>query len=939
MTSQLQDPLFRRIRLHAEKRLTFDVRTEAPERLRQLKEFVRLENEMLLRYHEKGDGGLRVAKARTIMMDVLISRLFDQALAIYERDHGNPPCETALLALGGYGRAELCPLSDIDLMFLYPKRIRADLLKPLQEVLTNEVLYPLWDLSLKVGHSSRTVAEAIQEAKADQQTLNALLEARPICGSMELFFKFEKAYRNYYSKADHRAYAKERLEDQAQRREKHGGTVFLQEPDIKNGVGGLRDYQNILWMAEVRLGRGSLEALEDKHFLEPQERKQLEQAYDFLLRVRNEVHFNSKRPNDQLSLENQPSIAWDLGYRQHDIFRRVERFMRDYYRHANRIYQLSELLEQRLALSDLGPSRGITFQAVLDSRRMDRQKPVDGFLIGQGVITCQSRQVFIEDPARLIRIFRHIQQYDVTPDLDLRVLISQSLKLIDARFLHDEAANRSFRSILQTRGNVYQALLLMHETGVLGRFIPEFGEITCLVQHEFYHRYTADVHTLNCIKELDEVFLEQNSYAPTYHHELSQTATPALLYLILLVHDLGKSDGVKDHSAKGVKVAEPLLTRLGIDAKRRGLILTIIKLHLEMARFWQRHDLDDPRTAARFAEIVGDEDTLRYLYVHTFCDSRGTANSLWNNYKESLHQNLFRSTLEVLRNAPQLISKRRKERKSMIYREIIERRLPDVERDQIDAHFNLLPERYFIHNDADDIILHVKMVSELLQTISEADSIGSLVPVVDWRDDKDQGLTVVNVVTWDRAGLFYKLAGALTVAGVNILSTKAISRNDHITIDTFYVVAPDGGIVQKPDAEKIFRDHLEKALLHNADLMPAITEQARKHSQSFGSKKVNRLGAPIPSKVEVYHELSLKRTIVEVQANDHLGLLYQLAHAIFKHNFDISFARISTERGVALDTFYIEPTSPNAKGDTEALVPLRDTIEQIISHDEFEAAG
>ncbi len=900
---------------------------------------MRLEQEMLHRYHEKGDGGLRVAMARTLMIDVLIEYLYKNALAIFEYKKGPVPYPVAMLALGGYGRAELCPLSDIDIMFLYPKRARPETLKPLQEVMTDEILYPLWDLNLKVGHSSRTVKETITEAKADVQTLNALLEARLICGDAELYREFEKTYRKYYQRTDHRAYAKDRLADQAERREKYGGSVFLQEPDIKNGVGGLRDYQNILWMAEVRLGNGSLDALMEKKFLSQAERDHLHEAYDFLLRVRNEVHFNSKRPNDTLSLEAQPGIAWALGYKQHDIFRRVEAFMQDYYRHANYIYQTSKLLEQRLAFSSLDSNRGYTFQAVIDSRRMDRQKELDGFLITPGTLSAEDQNVFKRDKTRIIRVFRYLQQYDLQPDLDLRVLISQSLHLIDAKLMHNESANRTFRSILQTRGNVYPILLLMHETGVLGRFLPEFGEITCLVQHEFYHRYTADIHTLSTIRKLDEVFREEGNYGQKYHKALVKTETPALLYLILLVHDLGKSDGVQGHCISGVRVAEPILKRLGLDEKRRKIILTIVENHLEMARFWQRLDIDDPRTIASFAKLVGEEDILRYLFVHTYCDASGTASSLWNSYKDSLHENLFRATLEYIHHEPDAMAKRRKERKSMIYREIIERRLPDIEKDQIDAHFNLLPERYFIHNDADDIILHVRMVNELLETISEADSIGSLVPVVDWRNDEDQGLTVVNIVTWDRAGLFYKLAGALTVAGVNILSTKAISRNDHITIDTFYVVAPDGGMVQDPKAEEKFRSHLERALLHNVDLMPAIKDQAAKLSSSFGSEKNNRLRAPIPSKVDVYHELSLKRTIVEVQANDHLGLLYQLAYAIFKHGYDISFARISTERGAALDTFYIEPTRPLTISNADTLVPLRDDIERIISRDEFEAAG
>ncbi len=930
------DPLIRRIRQHAEKRLDFAPGEGVGERLPKLKQYARLEREMLQRYHRKGDSGLRVAKSRSIMIDVLLQQLFEFALETYKRAHGKLPCEVALVALGGYGREELSPFSDIDLMFLFPKRVNKVLIKPLQETLTNEILYPLWDLNLKVGHSTRTIREALEEAKVEDQSKNALLEARLICGSKKVFAKFLHDYNKFLESEDPTPYVKFRLQDQAERRKKYGGTVFMQEPDIKNGVGGLRDYQNILWMARIRLGEGSLDALERKRYLTAQEHKTLQTAYDFLLRVRNELHFESARPTDLLNLEKQPQVAWALGYRRQDIFRRVEWFMRDYYSHANRIYTLSRLLEQRLAITGMPGKERLTMRDVIRSRQMSLQKHFDGFILRESVLSYEHTDVFQEDPDRLIRVFRYTQQHRAKLDIELQILISNSTQLITPRITHAESPNRTFRSILQERGQVYPTLSLMHELGVLGRFIPEFGELTCLVQHEFYHRYTADIHVLNTIRELDQVFEGEGELTAPYREAIRQAETPALLYLILLLHDLGKSDGTQNHCERGVVLAKPILKRMGVSEKLRPLVLFIIKNHLEMARFWQRFDVDDPRTIESFAELVENEEALRHLFVCTFCDARGTAESLWNEYKDSLHRQLYRASLDLLHDE-EAVARKAREHIEMIHKKLIANSLPDIPEDQIEAHFNLLPERYFLHNSAEDIELHLRMINNLLGQITEADSVGSLVPMVDWKDDLDQGMSIVNVVTWDRAGLFYKLAGALTVAGVNILSTKAISRGDHITIDTFYVVDPSGGVVNNTQAREVFEKELNDALLTNKDLMTGIQDKARQASRAKMYETDSRLRAPIPASVDIYHELSLRRTIVEVQTNDHIGLLYQLSKAIFDHGFDITFARISTERTAALDTFYIERIDHGNKSDTSSLVALRDTLNRIISCEDFQA--
>lgn len=819
-----------RILKHALERLNFTPGTPAAQRLVACKTFLRLESAMIRMRHDAGESGLTVTHARAAMIDVLLGHLFEYATESWKQTQGPLPAPVSLVALGGYGRGELSPLSDIDIMFLFPSKVKLTAVKPLQEQLVNEILYILWDCNLKVGHSTRTVDDVFAEARKDIQTKTALLESRLVAGSDTLYQNFATAYESFYRNDNPRAYITARLEDQAGRRAKFGNTVFLQEPDIKNGVGGLRDYQNAFWMARVKLGIKDISELSGQGQLRRNELRDFTRAYDFLLRVRNELHFTSKHPTDLLNLEAQPRIGFGLGYTNNNLLGRVEQFMRDYYRAAQTIHRISLIVENRLALSLEKPAGlRLSFRDALRAYRHQKTKRLDGFVHRGEDLVAEKNDVFQEDPARLIRVFRHCQQLNARPDFALQALIRESLPLITRRVIKSADANISFRAILSEAGAVFPTLELMHELGVLGRYIPEFDGLTCLVQHEFYHRYTADIHTLHAIRELDRIFTEAEPITLKYRTVLHETPDPTLLYLILLLHDIGKAQGIAGHAESGVKIAGPILERLQIEMESREMVTFIIKNHLIMARFWQRRDVDDPKTATAFAELVEGADKLRYLYVHTFCDARGTSADLWNSYKDTLHTSLFKATLDRLIHG-EAVESRNSERTQMKHQELVSKKIPGISTEEISAHFNLLPERYFVHTDTGEISLHIQMVNKLLHSITAADSIGSLKPVIDWKDDLNRSLTVVNVVTWDRAGLFYKLAGAFSVAGLNILGAKVISRTDHIAIDTFYVVEPGRGVVGNQAATETFGKTVDQALIANKDLFPDILAQAKKYS-------------------------------------------------------------------------------------------------------------
>ncbi len=505
--------------------------------------------------------------------------------------------------------------------------------------------------------------------------------------------------------------------------------------------------------------------------------------------------------------------------------------------------------------------------------------------------------------------------------------------------IYSPEANETFRSILSDAGNVYSSLNSMHDLGVLGKFMPEFEKLTCLVQHEYYHRYTIDFHILNTIKQLDIVVTDTSKELRHYREEYHRLDDPSILYLILLLHDIGKGEGIKGHDKVGVKISKPILERMGVDPMLHKEILFIIGNHLEMARFWQHHDIDDPQNIQSFANKVENQTQLTLLYIHTYCDACGTSSSLWNSYKDMLHRRLFTATSNHLTSENSL-EKELEKQKSMIYEKLLSQNIEDVSQEEIHAHCNLLPERYFVHNNIEELVIHIKLVNQLLRNINEAESIAALAPVIDWTDDFNKGHTAVTVVTWDRAGLFYRLAGSFSLAGLNIVSAKAINRMDHITIDTFYVCDAKGSIVQSKSVREKFEECLNMAVVENKDLSKDILNQAKaqKPSKLFTNDKHTH--TPFPQTVDVYHEVELQKTVVEVEAYDKLGLLYFLGKVIYEKGYDITFARIATERNIAVDTFYIE-TSRDKAGEKKSanLVDLKTTLSEVVASDDLRAVS
>ena len=895
----MQD-LLKKIEAAAEARLSFSPNAAPAEKLARYKNFLKVESHRLKLLHRAGADGMEICQARAAILDGLLRHLWNAAMAELPRQKEFPP--VALVAIGGFGRAELNPHSDVDFMFLHEGQVAGT--KPLPHLakLIDGILYPLWDVGLKIGYSVRDLADCAQVANTDMQSKTSLIESRLVAGDETLFAKFQKTVIQKCVLGYEEKYIAARLEDQATRRAKFGNSACMQEPNVKNGCGGLRDFQNLLWMSFFKYRTRSLRDLQTQEFVSEAERKQLEAAYEFLLRVRTEMHYNTNRPQDVLGKNLQPSVASNLGYADRSPSKRIEKFMRDLYVHMRNVYLITRTLEQRMALlSPLQTGRLTRLRRLLPGNAPRKMpEPVDGFLFMDGEIRAANNRIFRDSPRRLMRVFLYAQQRRLTLHPDLAQLIRNQLSLVDREFLNDEHVRETFLTILERRGEVAHILRAMHEVNFLGKYIPEFGKLTCLVQHEFYHQYSADEHTLVCLEQLDKIWEAQEPPFRNYEPVFQSLEHPGHLYLALLLHDVGKAAPHEKglHAAAGANLAMRAAKRLQLDPAATDTVQFLVENHLLMATISQRRDLDDATVIRNFARQIGTPEKLNLLQLLTFADSQGTSDKLWSGFKDTLLWQLHSRAMALLTGGTEFrrASEQARGEVRELVRELAPHRITDEE---LDAHFNQLPQRYFeIYTPAqilDDVELTHRFMHRLILEGQRA-----LAPVTAWIDERDRGYSLVKVCTWDRAGLFGKIAGSLSATGLNILGAQIFTRADGIALDTFFVNdARTGALAEREQREK-FSDLLEKVLTgEEVDFRALIARQSARSLYSA------YLGERIDTQIQFDNSASDERTVIEIETEDRLGLLYTISQTLAELHLDIAAARIVTERGAAIDSFYV----------------------------------
>jgi len=867
----------------------------APERRRLRLEFFRQAlaegyDSLKVRHAEGASGQESVRTHARLMDDVILS--LTRLIAADAVADGLAATPQVVMALGGYGRGELHPLSDVDLMVIYDGKM-----SPYVQRMMQELLYSLWDLGLHVGHSLRSLDDCVAMARTDFPSRTSMQEARFLAGDRRLFARFQRVLRQEVFRRDFGQFLETTLVERDARYRKHGASPYIGEPNVKESAGGLRDMHTAMWLGEAKFGARTLRELADKGLITPREQAATDGALTFLWRVRNELHFFSGHKNDVLTRDLQPRIAKNLGYENDATSLGVERFMRDYYLHARVIHRVSKRLIARCeeTLSRRGSAE----------RRRRQQALADGLVFFDGRLHLADRdpsQLRV-DPARLMKVFGHLHRLGCELSLDLERAVEDSLHLVDDAFRRSDAVGELFLDICRNWGRVCQTFSEMHELGLLGRYLPEFGALTCLVQYDVYHKFSADQHSLLAVEHLEALAPGQSAESEGAAPVLSEVEKPELLMLGMLLHDIGKARG-HGHVAKGIPLVRGLTARMGLPSADAAAVEFLVAHHLTMSHVAQRRDIDDPKTVTDFAAVVGDPQRLRMLYLLTYADMRAVGPGVLTPWRARILHELYTRTLDLLTGG-----RVAKPSRTQLAERLHAAAKGEVDLQAVKAHLAMMADRYLESTGVQRMAEHLRMLGEL----GEAPVVTALF------QHPDLGSSDLVVVTRDLPGLFSLIAGTLAASGVNIISAQIHTRADGIAIDTFQVNDPAGDVVGSVAHWARPLDAL-RAVITGEQSVEALLARRR----ALGREATGPGGPP---KIALDNQLSDSATVIEVKCPDRLGLLYLITRALAGLGLDIVSARIATEIDQAFDTFYVQDREGRKLEDPETLERARVGLE------------
>src|SRR6266487_2414688 len=694
--------LFRQVkRVEAQAEKGFDGsstdRAERKRRLRLelLRQHLTSNVDFLKAAHLGGASGQQSVQAHAAFMDGFLSTLFRLAVDDAKKE-GVSPGPIVLVALGGYGRGELGPLSDLDLMVIYDGEVG-----PFVQRVTQGLLYTLWDLGLTIGHSVRSLPDCVAMARTDFASRTSMQEARYVIGDRRLFQRFRRVLAENVYRKDFGQFLETALAERDQRYRKFGGSPYMGEPNVKESAGGLRDLHTAMWLASTKFGARTLRDLLEKRLITQREERQTDAALTFLWRVRNELHFLSGHKNDVLSRDIQPQIAKHFGYASDEVSLDVEKFMRDYYLHARVIHRVSSRL---IARCQETLSRRGTVQ-----RRLRQEALADGlFVMDERIhLVHPDGRDFRAEPARLMKVFWHSHRLGFELGVDVERAVEEALDLVDDGFRRSEEVRDLFLDICRNWGRVAQTLRQMHEVGFLGRYLPEWDALTCLVQYDVYHKLTADQHSLIAVENLEALAPGASASSEGIAQVLNEVQRPDLLMLGMLLHDIGKGKG-HSHVAKGIPLAEELTARIGLEGEAAGAVVFLVAQHVALSHIAQRRDVNDPKTVEALAALCGTPERLRKLYLLTFADMRAVGPGVMTGWQAQILWELYGGALQRLTGG----------RPETLTREDVTRRVQAELRDaglkrSVAAHLGLTSERYRATTPAARIAEHMRLIERL----------------------------------------------------------------------------------------------------------------------------------------------------------------------------------------------------------------------------------
>ncbi|AKO98198.1 [Protein-PII] uridylyltransferase [Marinovum algicola DG 898] len=779
----------------------------------------------------------------------------------------------ALIAVGGYGRGEMAPYSDVDLLFLTPYKITF-----WAESVIESMLYILWDLRLKVGHSSRTIRDCIRLGGEDFTIRTALLEHRLLAGDAALAADLSRRLNNDLFKGSEREFVEAKLEERDTRHEKQGGQRYMVEPNVKEGKGGLRDLQSLYWIAKYVHHVAHSSELVRLGVFEPEEYEGFVKAETFLWATRCHLHLVSGRPQEQLTFDLQVEVAAAMGYQDTGGRRAVEHFMQDFFLHATEVGDLTRIF---LTALEADHTKG---PALLERIFTRKTKVKTGYTVTHGRLAIADEAAFLSDKLNMLRLFEEALRSDLLIHPHAMRLVKSNLQLIDDGMRRDPAANKLFLDLLLKHGNPERALRRMNELGVLSAFIPEFAPIVAMMQFNMYHHYTVDEHTIQVIHHLAEIERgELGEELPVSTEIIEKGIDRRVLYVALLLHDIGKGRD-EDHSILGARIARIVAPRLGLNRKDSETVEWLVRYHLLMSDMAQKRDIADPRTVRDFAKAVKSVDRLNLLCVLTVCDIRGVGPGTWNNWKAALLRALYRQTRRALEDGMEALNRENRgtEAKKHLRRALTNWPPKDI-KTETGRHYP--PYWQGLH-----ITAHV-VFANLLRGL-EDDAIA-----IDVHPDEERDATRVCFAMADHPGIFSRMCGALSLVGANVVDARTFTTKDGFATAAFWIQDAEGAPYE---ASKLPR---MRSMIHKTLMGEVVTGEAIKSRDKI--KKRER-AFRVPTHITFDNDGSEIYTIIEVDTRDRPGLLYDLTRTLANNNVYISSAVIATYGEQVVDSFYVK---------------------------------
>jgi [protein-PII] uridylyltransferase len=854
------------------------------------REFLEHFREELKRGHREGEDGMSVVKSITVMTDALVTRLFS---ALSDDLHITKTGDLALVAIGGYGRGELNPYSDLDLMFLYSGKDS----KRVEEV-ANRLLYFLWDLRLDVGYSVRTLSDCLEMASNDVTVKTALLDARLLTGSEPLFKELKKLMVTQVLAKRSDSFISEKLDELKTRREKYGSSVYILEPNIKEGEGCLRDLHTAMWVAKIKYKVDEPRELVIKGVLSEEELLLYFSSLNYLWRIRNELHYLAGRKNDQLTFDAQTSIARFFGYEDRGKTLAVELFMQDFYLHANRVEHFSSVLITKCSQREEGARKILGY--------FTRRPVGDGFYVMKGELVVPDESLIEKDPLRLIRIFEYAQKQGVALGLAAKGLIRDNLDLVNDKFRRSKEANASFFKILQSEKGVAETLQQMHHLGFLNRFLPEFERIYCKVQHDVYHIYTVDTHTLFAVEELARLWRgEHRDTLPLLTELALEVDKRWLLILAVLLHDVGKGSG-GGHAEVGAELSKTVARRMGLTKEDSERLQFLVRNHLLLAHIAQRRDLHDERMIIQVARQMEKSENLKMLYLLTYADIKAVGPEVWTEWKGLLLQELYEKAFQVLERGDFKLEASG-DRVKRVKRAIFDILTADFPAQQVKDELQSLTTRHLLSYAPEVVAGHLKTLMELTDNLL----------VLKHSHEIERGYTNCTVCTYDVPGLFSMITGVMAANGMNILGAQIHTNTNEKVLDILQVNSPQGFVITDGGRWARLESDLRQVLLGEVRVSALV---AKRHRPSILTEKAK---PTVPARVEIDNEVSSDYTVIDIYAHDKVGLLYSITSTLTRLGLYIGVSKISTKVDQVADVFYVKDIFGQKLSDPTKLEEIR----------------